>query len=352
MFIAPLRYVAPCRPAFFMPWQAVRGIVSFKGAVVCYETETTRYDRRRMLKTLFLVIVTLVALAALTALVQHLRLSTSADLPPQPDGTVRVASWNVHYIILGQKEGRWGLSGWEERKGPMDAGFKALQADIVAFQEMESFARGSSNDVNLARDWLLENNPAYTVAATGPAATFPNTQPMLYRPDRFEVLDQGWFFFSTTPDAIYSRTFNGSFPAFASWAEFRETATDAVFRIVNIHTDAFSHSNRVQSIELVAERVSPWIAAGQTVLVVGDLNGLNGSSLHRRLGEVGVRFEDVPYATFHLDRGLHLFGAIDHIGTSGSAAIAAGPHVLQRQYDGVWPTDHHPVVADVTFGAP
>lgn len=90
----------------------------------------------------------------LVATAQHLRLLRSPDLRPAPDSALRVATWNVHYILLNREEGRWGLSGWEARKGPLDAAFKALEVDIVAFQEMECFSGGNDDGVNLARAWL------------------------------------------------------------------------------------------------------------------------------------------------------------------------------------------------------
>ena len=73
---------------------------------------------------------------------------------------------------------------------------------------------------------------------------------------------------------------------------------------------------------------------------------------------VGMRFSGIssPFlpidgATFHFNRGLNLFGAIDHIGIAGP--IAAGPTTVVRdQFGGRWPTDHYPVLVDLTLEAP
>jgi len=151
---------------------------------------------------------------------QHFRNSGKSPLPANNPETLRIASYNVHYIIVRQDTGPWSLGDWDRRKGPLDQAFKAIDADIIAFQEMESFAGRGQDSPNLTLDWLLQNNPDYAAAAVGPPSAFPSTQPILYRRDLFEVQSQGWFFFSETPDVIYSRTFNGSFPAFASWAVF------------------------------------------------------------------------------------------------------------------------------------
>ncbi|MEM1233493.1 MAG: endonuclease/exonuclease/phosphatase family protein [Pseudomonadota bacterium] len=292
------------------------------------------------------IVLALLALPIVLVGCEHVRLSPSLTLPEKAPRDVRLATWNVHYIWLEQQEGRWGLSGWEERKAPMDTTLKALKADIIGFQEMESFARGGNGNINLTRDFLLAENPGYGAAATGDARIFPPTQPIFYRRDRFRLVEEGWFHFSTTPDVLYSRGFDGASPSFASWAVFE--TEDTLFRVVNIHPDAFSRTNRQASTKLVAERIAPWLEAGETLVLLGDFNARHGSNIHARFEALGLTFPKPPGASFHLDRGLHLFGAIDHIGVSPD--IRPGPAIVfNTRMSEVWPSDHHPVLLDVTL---
>ena len=274
-----------------------------------------------------------------------------ASLGPVPDGALRLATYNVHYIILNRPDGAWSVGDWDKRKGPMDAAFKAIGPDLIAFQEMESFAGGgdANSDVNLARDWLLDRNPGYAAAASGDPADFPSTQPILYRTDRLELLDQDWFFFSDTPDVIYSRTFNGSFPAFAATTTFRDRTSGKRFHVFNMHFEYKSGSNRLRSAELVAARAAPLISAGERVIVTGDMNARAGSKTLKILENAGVTFLDVRGATYHFNRGIGLFGAIDHIGLSKGIAPTGPPVVIRDKFEGGWPTDHYPVIADVTL---
>lgn len=282
--------------------------------------------------------------------VQHLRLSGGPALGPPVPGGLRLATHNVHYIVTRRDTGRWSLADWRRRKPVLDATFKALAADLVAFQEMESFAGGSGSDENLARDWLLQQNPGYAAAATGPWREFPPTQPILYRRARLELLDQGWFFFSETPEVIYSRTFNGSWPAFAAWAEFRDRRGGAVFRVLNLHLDYSSLDNRRKSVALIRARLADWRAAGHSMVVLGDFNALAGSAPLAPLEAEGLRFVPVPGATYHFDRGLNLFGAIDHVGLGPGLRALRPAAVFRERLGPVWPSDHYPVVVDVTFG--
>ena len=98
---------------------------------------------------------------ALLALVgcQTIRNSGTADLPTPSTETLRIGTYNVHYIILERDTGPWSRGDWDRRKKPLDLAFEDLRADVIGFQEMESFSRGSEGAVNLTLDWLLANNP-------------------------------------------------------------------------------------------------------------------------------------------------------------------------------------------------
>jgi endonuclease/exonuclease/phosphatase family metal-dependent hydrolase len=297
---------------------------------------------RKMTKALGLLAV---ACAVLLAALQIAN-SGSDPVAAPPPGAIRIATHNVHYIDLTDPEGPWSEADWETRKHALDAAFKAMEADIVAFQEMESFRGGSDGGVNLARDFLLERNPGYAAAASGDWREFPSTQPIFYRTDRFRLVDQGWFFFSTTPDVIYSRTFNGSWPAFASWAEFAPRDGARPFRVVNVHFEYRSASNRLLSAELVRDRIAPVIAGGTPVFLVGDINARRRSPTAERIAEAGIVFAPVDGSTYHFDRGLNLFFAIDHIGATADLTRVGGPVVLRERFGGAWPSDHYPVLAD------
>ncbi len=294
-------------------------------------------------------IAALALLFVIVACAQIFRNSGNDPLPAVDESTLRVATYNVHYISVRRATGDWSLADWERRKEPLDQAFKFIAADLVAFQEMESHSGQEETQGNLTLDFLLENNPDYEAAASGDPVEFPNTQPILFRKDRLAMTEQGWFFFSDTPDVIYSRTFNGSYPAYATWASFTDLRTESTFRVVNLHTDFSSRSNRLQSVELVAARIKPWIEAGETILVMGDFNARLGERTLEIVENVGVTFAPVEGATYHFNRGLNLFGAIDHIGWAGDVSMASAPTVIRRRFSGEWPTDHYPYLIDLVL---
>jgi endonuclease/exonuclease/phosphatase family metal-dependent hydrolase len=297
-------------------------------------------------KRFFTIVAICLLVLSTAACVQILRNSGSERAAQAPADSLRFASLNAHYIILSRPTGAWSVADWERRKAPFDAAVKDISADVFAFQEMESFARGAGGGTNLALDWVLDQNPDYRAAAVGDWQEFPSTQPILYRADLLTVLDQGWFFFSDTPDVIYSRTFNGSWPAFASWALF-ETRDGQTVRVVNVHFEYKSRSNRVLSAALVASRMAPWIEADENVVLIGDLNARHGARTQDILADAGLAFAPVSGATYHLNNGINLFGAIDHIGITDDMSIVEQPVVLRRKFLNEWPSDHYPVYADI-----
>ncbi len=285
---------------------------------------------------------------SLVLLTSALHISNSGHIPapPKSPGSIRIATHNVHYIILRKADGPWSVGDWKRREGPMDDVFKTIDADIYALQESESFAGGNGGDVNLTLNHLLAENPDYAAAAVGDWRVFPSTQPILYRKNLFRVLDQGWFFFSETPEVIYSRTFNGSYPAFASWAQFAPRGGGRPFYVFNVHFEYKSLSNRTRSAELVQNRIAPLVAAGEPVFLVGDINAGLGSRTARILERAGLVFSPVEGATYHFNRGLNLFGAIDHLAATPQIQLVEPPIVLRDRFRGEWPSDHYPVFAD------
>ena len=119
---------------------------------------------------------------------------TGASLPPRTEGRLRVAGLNVHY--LAPRGGA--VTQWPPREAAVVATLSAIDADVIAFQEMETFAGGAFNRDNLQQESLAAAFPAFGFTATGDPEVFPNTQPIMFRRARFTPREQGYVFFSPT----------------------------------------------------------------------------------------------------------------------------------------------------------
>lgn len=264
-------------------------------------------------------------------------LLTAGSLQAQP---FTVGSFNIHYITPNRDD-----FNWPDRRDAVRQVIGEMNADILAFQEMETFEGGDANQRNLQLDWVLEHYPEYTVGAYGDAEEFPITQPILFRTERFELLDQGWFFYSETPEVIYSRTFNDSYPAFTSWVLLHDTRSGHDIRVVNNHFDYARGGNRRRSAQLVADYVEPHLAANEPVVVLGDFNAPAFWSPMPYLKRQGLNLVEPSGGTHHFNRGWALIPAIDHILISKDLEALGEIERYTDAYDGVYPTDHYPIKA-------
>lgn len=256
-------------------------------------------------------------------------------------GTLRVATLNVHYISPRVAE-----MAWEPRRQAVIDVLRDADADIVAFQEMETFRGASFERQNIQRDDVAAAFPGHRFAAEGDPEIYPSTQPILYRADRLGVLEQGFFFFSPTPDVIYSRPWHKRFPAFASWVRFEIRGFAQTIVVVNVHFDASSLRNRLKSARLVAERIDRIVGPREAVIVAGDFNAAWFQRPVQIVARAGLTPAATKGPTYHFNRGIDVLPAIDHVLVS-SPLIPVRTRVDRRSIDGVWPSDHYPVVVDL-----
>ena len=273
--------------------------------------------------------------------------TADADLPRvEPRVGVRVATLNVHYL----KE--WSddpVMHWHPRHKAVVAVMRAIDADIFAFQEMETFDGRAFNPDNRQADTIHREFPEYRAAAMGPAEVFPNTQPIFFRHDRLRLEDEGFFFFSPTPDVPYSRPWFGRYPSFATWARFTDRTSEVSLLVVNVHIDNDRYRTMVRSSDLVVDRVAGIRRDGDRVIVLGDFNAFRFMPVVRRIAAgTGTAAAPGNGSTFHFYRGLRLFPAIDHVLVDTAFHVTASRTVRSRP-DDVWPSDHFPVVVDVRF---
>jgi endonuclease/exonuclease/phosphatase family metal-dependent hydrolase len=257
----------------------------------------------------------------------------------------RVASLNIHYTVDGKIDAK-GPAKWDKRRDAVTFALGKIDADIVAFQEMETFAGGKFNLENVQLDWLLATLPDYKAAAIGDPSKFPSTQPIFYKPSRFELVDQGWFYFSDTPDKLFSASFDGGFDHYASTAKLKDRATGLTVSLINVHTDIRSLTNRRGAIEVIGQRVQKLQAQGERVIVLGDFNAISIEPNMRNLVKLGLESTALTLPTYHLGKGLGVWFAIDHILHSKGVERVASATIHRLKLNGVYPSDHFPISAD------
>ena len=255
------------------------------------------------------------------------------------EGSLDIMSLNVHYLVPDRDK-----TNWEDRRFAVSEAIQDADPDIILFQEMETFRwdhhENPSSD-NIQLQWVMETVPGYVAGAVGDPSEFPITQPILYRSDRFELREQGFFFFSETPDTVYAAPWGGRWPSFTTWISLHDNITNEDFVVMNTHLDAFNRENQTKGIAIMLDRWAE-VAPQLPIVFGGDYNMFAEDPRLKTMEKSGLTLVPIAGSSFHFGIGLHLYPAIDHFLVSQQWDIEDGG-VQQKKWSGQWPSDHHPV---------
>lgn len=183
---------------------------------------------------------------------------------------------------------------------------------------------------------------------------------VFFRADRLELLGDGVFWLSDTPDVVASNTWGSVFMRMATWGRFRDRRTGGDFTVLTTHLDHEASANgdevRRRSAELIARRMAE---VDGPVVVTGDFN--EGAGLGAATPPfVSAGYVDTwtavgatdPVSSFNDWRPPTSDGVrIDWILTRGDVAVES----VRIDHDGpeTWAaSDHFPVVATLRPGGP
>ncbi len=170
------------------------------------------------------------------------------------------------------------------------------------------------------------------------------------RKNTVEVVDSGEFWLSPTPDVIGSKGWDAALPRMAAWVEL-SLANGERMRVYGTHFDHRGHEARLNSAALMIEHAE----AGPPSIMMGDFNAEPGSQPIAAFMAAGYRSAletcdpNNDLGTFNGFQTAQPTRRIDDVFCSpGLQPISA--QILEDCVDGIWPSDHFPVVATVQIG--
>jgi endonuclease/exonuclease/phosphatase family metal-dependent hydrolase len=186
--------------------------------------------------------------------------------------------------------------------------------------------------------------------------------PILYRKDRFGLLDSGTFWFSDQPDVPGTQGWGEPVPRFCSWVVLAEKGKNISFYVYNTHLAWASQRSRNKSVRLIEKEIAarrsslPFIIMGDFNMKLTNSAGkflLNSSSENQfpvtdAWLSVHPDYPDMSTCNFgKLAKGPQ----IDHIQLGmGPKAIAVS--IDDRKINGRYPSDHFPVIATIMLPKP
>ena len=177
---------------------------------------------------------------------------------------------------------------------------------------------------------------------------------ILYREDRMELLAEGTFWFSDTPEVPGSMSWGNEIPRICTWVRLRPREGGGEFTLLNVHWDHQSQPSRERAAALLLERMRSMGGEGQLMVVTGDFNAGEGNPAFRALltsSDVplrdsfrGLHPDSSEVGTYHGFRGGTEGEKIDAV-LMGPGWGAAEAGIIRTRHEGRYPSDHYPVTA-------
>lgn len=262
-----------------------------------------------------------------------------ASCGKQPEAKVEVMSFNIRLDNVADS-----MNNWKYRKDDAAQMIAYYTPDIVGLQEV----------VKNQLDDLKERLPQYTTLGVGRADGKEKGEycSLFYKTDRFELVKNGDFGLSETPDSIGKKGWDAACERIVTWAVLKDRASGREVAAFNTHFDHVGKVARRESAKLILEKIKQ-IAGNLPVIVTGDFNGTMDSEPVAVLTEGGMKN---ACATAKVAYGpawsFHNFGRIpvekrrliDFIFVDGSVEVERYRTIGDKPDNG-YLSDHTPVLA-------
>lgn len=281
------------------------------------------------------------ALLASLVLVFLSACATTEMVPQHP--SLRVMTFNIRLDLASD-----GADAWPHRKNAVASMIRFHGADLVGLQEalpaqlgdletlLPDFGRfGAGRDEDLGGEHCA----------------------ILYRRDRFELLDNGTFWLSETPLIPGSKGWDAAYVRIVTWGRLRDLRSNEIFFHFNTHFDNVSEKARHESAKLLVSRLREITGQSASVVLTGDLNTTSDSLPVQTivaaglLDAIGITVDPHhgPTSTWNGFRQIEPNRRIDFVFVGGSIEVLRHG-ILSDLFDHGFPSDHFPVLAEIRIG--
>lgn len=253
-----------------------------------------------------------------------------------------VGSYNLRLDIESDKD-----NSWTNRAHAVNDLIRFHDFDILGTQE--GFHHQLKN--------ITSTLPFYAIYGKGRDDGFNKGEhsAILYKKDKFELLDKGDFWLSQTPEKPSKGWDATCCNRICSWIYLRDKKTKKQFYVFNAHYDHEGVIARKNSSLLILEKIKT-IAKNKPVILMGDLNGNHTSDPYLIIEKSNVlrdAYKLVPYpyapSSSYNNFGRNItkdISIIDHIFVSQHFEVKKWG-MLTDTYQGKYPSDHFPILTEL-----
>ena len=269
----------------------------------------------------------------------------------------RVMTFNIRYGSADDKENAWPL-----RRDLVFNIISEYQPQLIGLQEALEFQL----------DEITEQLPEYDYLGVGrdDGKKEGEFSAILYLKGRYKVIESGTVWLSDTPSVPGSTSWGNTLPRIVTWARFEDVRLNQQVYLFNTHFDHRSQPSREKSAQFLLDRVLSREDATIPAVVTGDFNAGESNPVIRYLVEdqpiamsTGESLtnprplkdtfrtrnpEAVKVGTANRFTGYSVGPKIDYVFVSGQLSIK-GAMIIRDNDQGRYPSDHFPVIADLSF---
>ncbi len=256
---------------------------------------------------------------------------------------LQVMSYNIKYDNTSDS-----VNNWENRKAFLISQLNYYDADIIGTQEG---LHHQLEDIKASLDRY-----DYVGIGRDKGNTQGEFSAIFYNTQEMEMLKQGTFWLSPTPDEP-SKGWDAALNRICTYALFKDKDTDQRFWVFNTHFDHIGEVARLESSKLILQKIKEVNTDNKAVILTGDFNLTDQEKgiqiitdqmidAHKAAGENAFG----PKGTFN---GFHfekpVTDKIDYVFISEGDFKILKSGILSDSQDCKYPSDHLPVLVDLDF---
>lgn len=296
---------------------------------------------RKILKTIGLSLLALILVACAVVFwhfPHYLMNKQVRHIEADPAAPVRMMSCNLRCLTpldLGEKS-------WFFRADLLLSDIAGQNPGIIGFQEATRWQY----------DYLTEVLPQYdSVITYRDGSIIAEGCLIFYHKDLYDLVDKGSFWLSETPD-VMSKDWGAAHYRICSYVILADKASGKQFVVFNTHLDHVSDEARIKGIDVVLDKIVQF--GGLPAVIMGDFNAKEGSQTYKAVTEnfLDARYETentTDSYTYQNWGNLESARRIDYFMISKTGFRVEKYAVLPAVHDGVYASDHCPLVLEVTL---